>query len=422
VSIRIVRRGNTGQSNDHNLLINRGERDQHAIESITGLKAALAAKYEKPESGIPRSALGFPAVSSEELEGVRSEVYSELDEFGLSQIAVENRITAVEQIIALINDDDPNGEISNELNVVQINGFYETTAIENQDTFNLSFDYVPGANQLEVYIDGVLAPRNTYTEMDSTSFKLAKALYGGEVVTAKSDIVSKISSPIHQTMIYDGNPIVTLEHKYNVGDNSLSVFNNGRRLDVDVDYTELSSNQIKILDLNVLSGSRLTFRRETHMAGKVVFTPLDTAFMTWSEKKKPEADKRTISLTKTFLVGGNMIQVFCDGILMEPGISGDYNEVSQTSIKFNYDLDIDDEIRVVCNAGQMQWKEKFIAMNAEKTFVVSNPYNPGLDELEVYENGILLSVNEDYTEVNRTTVLLSSEPEHGSVVIIFRRR
>lgn len=422
MSIRIVRRGNTGQSNDHNLLINRGERDQHPIESITGLKTALNAKYEKPASGIPRKDLGFAAVSSDELEGVRNELISDMDLVSQSQTVVENKISALEQLVSILDDEGNNSEQPNAVDIIQINGFYETTATPGQTVFDLSFDYIPGSNVLEVYVDGVLSGKSKYVESSDTSVTFLNAMYGGEVVTFKAEVLSKLTSPIHETMIYDGNSLVTLSHKYNVGDNSLSVFYNGLRLDEGFGYREVSPNQIEIIDQSIVAGGRLTMRRETHMAGKAVFTPLDSSYMTWSERKTPEADKRTVLFTKSFLLGGNMIQVFIDGILMDPGATGDYVEVTNNSIKFNYDLDLTDEVKTVCNAGLMMWKEKFVSMAGAKRFVLSNPYNPGIDELEVYENGILLQTGEDYVETNRTTVTLNAEPEHGSVIIIFRRR
>ncbi len=55
--------GGSGTS-DHSQLINRTAADSHPMSAITGLVAALAAKFVKPETGIPKSDLASAVQTS----------------------------------------------------------------------------------------------------------------------------------------------------------------------------------------------------------------------------------------------------------------------------------------------------------------------------------------------------------------------
>ena len=107
---------------------------------------------------------------------------------------------------------------------------------------------------------------------------------------------------------------------------------------------------------------------------------------------------------------------------MTYGVDFDYVEVDDHTIQFNYMLDIGDSVDVVCAAGLYQWYELFISIEGQVLFICKNRYSPGKGDILVYEDGLLLTIGDDYKEINYNTVKFNEAPIVGSKVVVYKRR
>lgn len=134
--------------------------------------------------------------------------------------------------------------------------------------------------------------------------------------------------------------------------------------------------------------------------------------------------QRIIPIPHAYTPNANTIQVFEGPLLMAPGISQDYVETDNTTITFNYDLPEGSilTIKGVSTGTLFYWSQTFRATLNQKVFRVLDTYNIGLDELSVYDSGMLMSVGVDYEETLSDTITFIDALPMGAQIVISRRR
>lgn len=126
-----------------------------------------------------------------------------------------------------------------------------------------------------------------------------------------------------------------IEHPFNVGTNQLEVYLNGILVIKDVDYKEVDNHTINFLyplqeDDYVLASINSGYGGINHNVENIIIGE--------------SSNKRIIRSTYVFDPDGTALRVFLNGMLVECGPEGDYVEIDQNHIKFNYELDEDDRI------------------------------------------------------------------------------
>ena len=262
-----------------------------------------------------------------------------------------------------------------------------------------------------------------YLEVNSTQISFTEWLYDGQKVTFIQDHVTESSSPIHEERIFDGVNTLFEISPYRIGDHSLSIYYKGRRLEVDTDYTEVNNTHVEILTPLTLD-DKLIFRRETHFNGSVFYHDTNVAHETWIHKEMIAEDAvRQVSFDKPYIPNTGMLYVYLNGLLMDIGESDDYVEPDGLSIVFNYDLDVDDFVKIVCDPNISVWTETFVITNDTTTVLnLSNMYAVGTNDILVYYDGILLEPVEDFIETNSTTISFDEPIDIGTKIKVYRRR
>lgn len=427
MALRIIRKGNSGTSNDHNLLINKGIPDQHPIESISLLREELDRKYEIPDGGIPRKDLGFEVVTKEELQGEIFDLEVKIQNVNSDIIILGDRTTAVED---WINNIYPtlggNGTSTDSTNFKGYIELYEEFIAQDKDKlFVLSKNYVPENNSLHVYLNGRLMRINDdYIEVDEYKIEFLYELDFGDYVCFISSGRTNINSPIHEEFEYAGDSTFVLKYRYNKGDNSLSVFHEGVRLLNKRDYDEVDEYTILIKKPLTINDS-VVFRRETHMTSELKINDghYYESKYNWTQIFKVENENfRKFTFSKEYVPGTETLQVFVNGMLQDVGDKDDYIEDTSKSITFNYNLEVGDLIKVTCTGGVFQWVETFVSAKDQTVFSLKNSYSVHSNDIEVYEDGILIQDGADYDERNQHTIVLLDKPEPGCKIKVFKRR
>lgn len=425
MAIKIVRKGNSSVANDHNLLYNRGMLNQHPMEAITGLISELDSKYVKPEFGIPASDLAFSIVTTGDLNNAVSVLEQKILVIKNDIGRVDYRVDILEDLLNKISGDTGFVEDST-INFAYSNGFREDFITNDKDTiFNLSNKFIANGKHLKVYRDGeLLNPNIDYIESSDNQVIMNYPLEADVIMTFICETMSTIMSPVHEEILsMEGQITYNLKNRYNVGEHSLSIFVNGIRLECDKHYTEVNQEQIDLKIPPFNPGTNVIFRQEIlSSAGKVLYHGNDYNQKSWSVDFIAKQGQRIIDIGETFIPGSNMINVMCDGLLQWKGSSADYIEVDANTIKFNYDLDEGDHVRITCIAATCEWTEKFIGNHNQTVFKLENPYHVGKFDIQVYENGLLLQPEWDYEETNYNTVTFKEPVEFGSKITFIKRR
>jgi hypothetical protein len=427
VAIRVIRKGNASANNDHSLLFNIGLPNQHPIEAITGLKEALAEKYVKPATGIPPTDLGFNVVTQEDLHNVETL-------FDEKFIVVDGEIVQINSDIQSIRDFLNNnfGNGSNgtpggaTINFAYRNGFREEFISQDGDTdFYLINTFIADNKHLRVYRDGeLLTPGVDYIEVTNNHIQMLYPLDEGVYMTLICETLSTVVSPVHEEIIsiLDQTEF-NLQNEYVVGQNTLSIFVKGLRLELGTDYEEVAPYQIKLLQSPYPAGTKFIFRQESvQSAGTVMYHEMDYQQKTWSLDFVATEGQTVISLSETYIPGTNMIMVAVDGLVQWPGSEFDYMEIDETHIQFNYPLEAGEKVKVTCIAALCNWNERFVTLDNQDTIHLTNIYNVGKNDIMVYENGLQLCVGDDYIELNNRTIKLLEPPPFGSKITVFKRR
>lgn len=136
------------------------------------------------------------------------------------------------------------------------------------------------------------------------------------------------------------------------------------------------------------------------------------------------AGQRDIDLPNSYVLGLNSLQVFEGPILLYAGTDNDYVEVSPTQIKLNYDVPDGTTLKISgVGAGRLfEWVFYIISVEGQNKITFLDTYRPGMRELEIFEDGMLLSPGIDYTETDNKTVTLIQPFKSQSNIAIFKRR
>lgn len=246
--------GSGGGTYDHNLLINRGLPDQHTIESVTGLRDALARKYEKPFSGIPKTDLSFDVATMRDIDTFRrTEIANLIDD--LSALAGEvydargDQTTLRKYIDTKVSYADwsggggvgGGGHVGSEVGYPL---YEEHLANEGQVTFLLQKTYKMGSHQLEVYVNGLrMVLGRDHLETDDHTIDFLFEMEKDDLVLFM--VRSVINSGLHEEYIATkGQTSFRLESPYGIYQNILQVFRNGVLQRKGRDYRESDNHTI----------------------------------------------------------------------------------------------------------------------------------------------------------------------------------
>ena len=147
-----------------------------------------------------------------------------------------------------------------------------------------------------------------------------------------------------------------------------------------------------------------------------------TMLTPWSFDYVLEPGKTLIDLSNSYEPGNSTLQVFDGPVLLQAGV--DYNEVSPTQIEM---LDVFTEplpLRFIgVGSGRLfEWERRISGNGSIKRIELADSYRPGMRELQVYEDGLLLRENEDYVEVAPHVIEFNEVIPVGSLVTIYKRR
>lgn len=426
MSLKLNRRGTVSYINNHAALTGRDLMDQHPIRSITGLIDELDSKYVKPDLGIPKDHLGFDASTMYDLDLVKNFLQLQIAsaEKGISVNA--NNIQAIQDFLNSIFKNGDTG-VPNESTIrfAFRDGFRDEFIGDVGDTaFTLSNKYVTDGSHLEVYRDGeLLLVGNDYIETSDTTFELNEPLEVPVFITCICNSTSTVLSPIHEEILsVEGQTEFKLKNTYRVGDNSLSIFVDGKRLENNTHYQEVDMETI-VFKESLGNGTKIILRQESLMAcGKVLYQDNKYEQTTWHHVCLASQGQTVIELPEAYIPGANMIMVHCGGLLQSLGEHLDYIEQNEHQIVFNYPLEENEEVKVTVTTGLYNWSEVFIALRGQTRFVLTHPYMTGRNDVLVYDGGILLSVNEDYNETNGRTIDFTEPPHEGSSIVVYKRR
>lgn len=265
--------GGGGGTYDHNLLINRGLPDQHTIESITGLRTALNAKYQKPFTGIPKTDLAFDVATLYDLEVLRSTY--------IADISAQMQAIAEEVQEARGGEDRLKKYIDTKVSYSEWSGgtgggaggghvesqvgyplYQEIRAVDHQTTFQLDKTFRKGTRQLEVLLNGLrMVQDDDYRELTDSSVEFLFELNEDDLVVFQVRAV--INSGLHEEYIAtEGQTVFPLTSPYGIGQNILQVYRNGVLQRKGRDYKEIDNMTVH-MQYGMMEDDYMTF----HQAG-----------------------------------------------------------------------------------------------------------------------------------------------------------
>ena len=424
MSLKLNRKGTTAYVNNHSALQGRDLPNQHNILSITGLVEALEEKYELPETGIPKQELGFDAVDQLELSVLKTFLQSLIRNTEKDVTINTSAITAIEDFLNSVFKDGDNGSVTDISKFAYKDGFRDEFIGEvGDDEFILSNKFIANNKTLKVYRDGeLLIPVTDYVENSDTSILLNEPLETMVHMSFICENTSTVISPIHEEIILSQNQTeLELKNSYIVNSNSLSIYIDGLRLENVADYKETSMNSVTLLN-TYAAGTKVILRQEALASnGKIYYNNHDYKQASWVHVSRAKDKQTVVNFDNSYIVGASMLMVYCGGLLQTLGEGFDYIEIDEYNIKFNYELDENEEILVTTNVAVNDWNETFVSLKEQQIFVFSSPYNIGKNNIAVYESGLLLSSVNDYQEINSRTIKFIEPLDAGSVVSVYKR-
>lgn len=431
MSIRLIAKGINTSTNNHDLLLNRDLENQHPIKSITDLKEILEKKYEKPVNGIPLKDLDEDVATINLLSSKLDNLKGDILNNHINDVnVINNNLKTLEELVKNLVDNNkinnPNDPtITSNFNFYT--GFKEIYITQEDDEYiYLKTSYVVGSGLLKVYREGELLTLGVdYMEEDNQTIKFLYKLEKDMIITLICDSTSVVLSPIHEevTLVEKNQKIVKLKNNYIVGKDILSVYIKGLRLENKIDYKEIDLNTIELTkdyDIN----TKVILRQEAMgTPGEIIYK--DKLYKQKSWKQVFIAEKDNVSQIishETFIPKQDMLNVMYQGILLTEGEVYDYVEVDENTINLNFELYKDEKIVLECIYETSDFKIKYITNGVSNIINLDKLYNPNCNELLVYENGILLEVEEDYIELSCNKIKFIETSPIGSVITIIRRR
>ena len=133
------------------------------------------------------------------------------------------------------------------------------------------------------------------------------------------------------------------------------------------------------------------------------------------ESYKATSEQTDFSLAGSYRVGTHELLVYVNGVRQTLG--KDYREVNNRTVRFIEKLEAEDYVLfTVQEVRNSSLYQEFIAEEGQTEFRLTVPYHPGFNTLQVYDNGMLLRINDDYIESDETTIILTYGATEGSKI------
>ncbi len=130
--------------------------------------------------------------------------------------------------------------------------FEEFTAIEGQRTFQLtSSEFVKGDHSLQVFANGQLmraGETNDYVEVDNKTIEFNFDLFKDDVIVMRVNGGKSGPSLYEKVIATASQETFVLASSYSVGNNSLIVYINGAYQTVGIDYEEVDSKTVRMIE------------------------------------------------------------------------------------------------------------------------------------------------------------------------------
>lgn len=126
----------------------------------------------------------------------------------------------------------------------------------------------------------------------------------------------------------------------------------------------------------------------------------------------------TFSLAGFYRPGTYELEVYLNGSRQMLG--ADYVEIDNKTVKFTTPVELGDTVLFsVQEMRNSSLYQEFTATAGQTVFVLTGSYHPRLNTLQVYDNGMLLRIADDYIETDEHTVTLTY-PASENAKITFR--
>ena len=130
--------------------------------------------------------------------------------------------------------------------------YEEFNSTDGQQLFKLSAgEFIVGDNSLQIYVNGQLmrvGHDNDYRELDNQTIEFNFGLYEGDVVVFRVNGGKSGPSLYEKYLAKDGQVDFELASSYSTGNNSLIVYINGAYQTIGIDYEEIDSKHVKMLE------------------------------------------------------------------------------------------------------------------------------------------------------------------------------
>lgn len=144
----------------------------------------------------------------------------------------------------------------------------------------------------------------------------------------------------------------------------------------------------------------------------------------WIAKVIVPAGETIIETPNSFKLDSNALFVFEGPLLLTPGEENDYIELDNKTIELKYPLDEDTEFRFIGVDNNSLYEWTFNLKSTENQRVVNTmfSYVPNMNQLLVYEDGLLLNSGIDYIETDEYSIEMTQELPTGCNISISKRR
>lgn len=298
------------------------------------------------------------------------------------------------------------------------------TATGGQTLFTLSTAYDPTGLNLKVYRNGQLqnpgagndyledasAPYTTFTMLaPQTAGDLLTAVY---VVPAVALATPTIGTESRLTFTSTGSPqSFAITPSYLPGGKNLKVYVNGALQTPSTNYSEDNSGQISFAT-GLTAGDIVEAVWTGAAVGVISYTPA-TEIRQNFVATGAEAGLFALTGGTTFTQGGSNLKVYVDGVLMVLGGSNDYTEPSNSQVQFNAGNHptVGQVVALIALTqtgalGNFQnRRDEFISTASQTVFSASFTFVMGGADMQVYNDGVLMKLGDDYYELNNTQIV-----------------
>lgn len=155
-----------------------------------------------------------------------------------------------------------------------------------------------------------------------------------------------------------------------------------------------------------------------------ISNPNILAMTPWNAIVTVSAGQRDIPVPNSYTVGNQSIEVWEDSLLLMPGADNDYEEVDENTIHMNYDLPEGTQLRICgTNAGRLyDWCIRYKSAEGQTDLNTIYNYKMGYEELIVFEDGLRLAIDYDYTEKDSRTITMREPLPANCNITICKRR